>query len=197
MSTLSSLPLRAPAPDRPSRLDFETLLDPHGRLLKVETALPALALVPERMVLRESVDEPFELALDCLSTSVRFELKRLIGEQITLSLLHADGSYRPWHGYVMQAAQLGSDGGLARYRLHMSPWLSFLALRRDSFVYQDMTAQAIVEDVFKDYRQANFRWDVTATLFSSLGIDPHQHYFDPVNRPIQICDGRVMNAVYE
>ena len=39
-------------------------------------------------------------------------------------------------------------------------------------------------------------WDVMATIFSSLGLDPHQHYFDPVNRPIQICDGRVMNAVY-
>jgi len=39
-------------------------------------------------------------------------------------------------------------------------------------------------------------WDVTATIFSSLGIDPHQHYFDPVNRPIQICDGRVMHAIY-
>jgi len=39
-------------------------------------------------------------------------------------------------------------------------------------------------------------WDVAATMFSSLGIDPHQHYFDLVNRPIQICDGRVMNAIY-
>jgi hypothetical protein len=39
-------------------------------------------------------------------------------------------------------------------------------------------------------------WDVMATMFSALGIDPHQHYFDPVNRPIQICDGRVMDALY-
>ena len=39
-------------------------------------------------------------------------------------------------------------------------------------------------------------WDVMATMFSALGIDPHQHYFDPVNRPIQICDGRVMDAIY-
>jgi len=37
---------------------------------------------------------------------------------------------------------------------------------------------------------------VMATMFFSLGIDPHQHYFDPVKRPIQICDGRVMNATY-
>jgi hypothetical protein len=39
-------------------------------------------------------------------------------------------------------------------------------------------------------------WDVMATMFSALGIDPHQHYFDPVNRPIQICDGQVMRALY-
>ena len=39
-------------------------------------------------------------------------------------------------------------------------------------------------------------WDVMATMFSALGIDPQQHYFDPVNRPIQICDGRVMSAIY-
>ena len=153
---MSLLP-RSLAADLLSRLDFAALLDQRGRMLKVETALPALALVPERMVLREAVSEPFELVLDCLSTSVRFELKRLIGEQITVSLLRAGGSYHPWHGYVTRAAQLGSDGGLARYRVHMNPWLSFLALRRDSFVYQDMTAQAIVEDVFADYPQANFR----------------------------------------
>jgi len=39
-------------------------------------------------------------------------------------------------------------------------------------------------------------WDVMATMFSALGIDPQQHYFDAVNRPLQICDGRVMNAIY-
>lgn len=39
-------------------------------------------------------------------------------------------------------------------------------------------------------------WDVMATMFSALGIDPQQHYFDPVNRPIQICDGQVMKAIY-
>ena len=164
MSLLPGLSLRSLAADVLSRLDFAALLDQRGRMLKVETALPTLALVPERMVFREAVSEPFELVLDCLSTSVRFELKRLIGEQITVSLLHADGSYVPWHGYVTRAAQLGSDGGLARYRVHMQPWLSFLALRRDSFIYQDMTAQALVEDMFADYPQANFRWDVSATL---------------------------------
>lgn len=164
MSVITSLTSGTFASELLSRLDFAALLDQRGRMLKVETALPTLALVPERMVMRDSVDAPFELTLDCLSTSVRFELKHLIGEQITVSLLHADGSYRPWHGYVVQAGQLGSDGALARYRLEMAPWISLLGLRRDSFVFQDKTAQAIVEDVFKDYPQANFRFEVGVTL---------------------------------
>ncbi len=39
-------------------------------------------------------------------------------------------------------------------------------------------------------------WDVTATIFSALGIDPSQHYRDPVERPIRISDGNVMSALY-
>jgi len=38
------------------RIDFEKLLDQQGRMLQVETALPSLALIPERLVMREAVD---------------------------------------------------------------------------------------------------------------------------------------------
>ncbi len=39
-------------------------------------------------------------------------------------------------------------------------------------------------------------WDVTATLFHALGIDPHEHYTDLQGRPYRISDGQVMEAVY-
>lgn len=39
-------------------------------------------------------------------------------------------------------------------------------------------------------------WDIVATIFSSLGIDPHGHYYDPVERPIRICDGQVIRSLY-
>lgn len=39
-------------------------------------------------------------------------------------------------------------------------------------------------------------WDVMATMFSALGIDPHQEYRDHLNRPFRACEGRVMSAVY-
>ena len=39
-------------------------------------------------------------------------------------------------------------------------------------------------------------WDVTATVFSALGIDPATHDTAPFGRPYAISDGQVMQAVY-
>ncbi len=44
--------------------------------------------------------------------------------------------------------------------------------------------------------QAYGPWDVVATMFSALGINPEQHYFDLLNRPIRISDGQLMRAIY-
>ena len=148
-----------------SRLDFARLLDQRHRLMQVQTALPALSLIPERMVFREAVGQPFELQLQCLSTSAHLELKTLLGEQISLKLLQSDGAYVPWHGYVFEAAQLGADGGLARYALTMRPWLSALALRRNSRVFHDQTAIQVIEAVLADHQpQANWRFEVSEPL---------------------------------
>lgn len=161
VASLASNPLAALS----SRLDFAQLLDQRHRLMQVHTALPALSLIPERMVLREAVSQPFELELQCLSTSAHFELKQLIGEQVSLSLLQSDGQYLPWHGYVFAAAQLGADGGLARYALTMRPWLSQLGQRRNSRVFHDQTALQVIEAVLADHQpQAHWRLEVTETL---------------------------------
>ncbi len=161
VSSLANNPLAALT----SRLDFARLLDQRHRLMQLHTALPALSLIPERMVFREAVSQPFELQLQCLSTSAHLELKTLLGEQISLKLLQSDGAYMPWHGYVFEAAQLGADGGLARYALTMRPWLSALALRRNSRVFHHQTAQQIIEAVLADHQpQANWRFEVSEPL---------------------------------
>jgi type VI secretion system secreted protein VgrG len=147
-----------------SRLDFSALLTQDTRLLKLHTALPELALLPERLVMREALSQPYELTLDALSTSRHLALKALIGQQLTVERLGSDGAYHPWHGYVFEAAQLGGDGGLARYRLVMRPWLSLLALRRDSRVFQGLCAQAIVERVFAGFPQAEFSFQLGSPL---------------------------------
>jgi type VI secretion system secreted protein VgrG len=68
-----------------------------------------------------------------------------------IKLEQADASLRPWHGHITDVALVGSDGGLARYRLTIEPWLAFLAHRQDSWVFQDASVIDIVEEVFADY----------------------------------------------
>ncbi|MGV2866059.1 type VI secretion system Vgr family protein, partial [Achromobacter sp. AGC39] len=138
-------------------------LSQQARMLRVSTPLDA-ELVPERMTLREGVSRLFALTLDCLAASAELDVSGLLGKEITVSLLQADGSMRRWHAVVEGVDALGADGGLARYRLHAAPWMAALALRRDSFIYQDQSVQDIVSDIFADYPQAAFAFEVTEAL---------------------------------
>jgi type VI secretion system secreted protein VgrG len=144
-----------------------TGLSQQARLLTMTTAqaggLPD-TLAVERFSGHEAVNGLFRFDIDALSTSTDVDLKQFIGTEITLRVLQADSTYRAWHGYCTEASWLGADGGLARYRLRLESFLAFLERRRDSFIFQDMTATDIVTALLADYPQANFQLDVTQTL---------------------------------
>ena len=155
----------------------------HTRLLRVETRLQTAVLAPERAVVREAVNQPFDITVDCLSTDAQLPLQELIAEPVSVRLVRADGSLRPWHGFVSEARHLGADGGLARYRLVLAPWLHFLSQRRDAFAFQDKTALQIIEDVFADYTAANWRIEVTEPLRTrSLCVQYRETDFEFVSR---------------
>ena len=39
-------------------------------------------------------------------------------------------------------------------------------------------------------------WDVIATVFSALGIDPQTEYTTPQGQAMRVCDGRPIEALY-
>lgn len=107
----------------------------------------------------------FRLIVHALAADTHLELERLIGQPASLELLtsHSRSALRPFHGHVTEAALLGSDGGLARFRLVIEPWLAFLAHRQDSRVFQRLTVPQIVDAVFAGYQAAGrlvpaWRW---------------------------------------
>jgi type VI secretion system secreted protein VgrG len=161
-----------------NRLTAALSIAQHKRLLQLETALPSATLVVERAQWSESVngfDQPAVLAplvavVDCLSTSAHLELKALIGEQMSLRLMCADASYRTWHGYVAQAAQLGSDGGLARYRLQLVAFTHLLGLRQDSRVFLGQRADEIIGSVLRAYPQANFKLELSPEALAAAPV---------------------------
>ncbi|MBP8191439.1 MAG: type VI secretion system tip protein VgrG, partial [Aquabacterium sp.] len=151
------------AGDLLARLRAALTLGQATRLLQLETSLASGTLVVERCRVTESVhaNEPLWAEIDCVSTSAHLALKALTGEVATLKLQLADGTWRHWHAHVVQTAQLGADGGLARYRLTLAAWTHWLLQRRDTRIFQDLNAQDILSQVCAAYPQAHFRFETS------------------------------------
>ncbi|KGM54793.1 hypothetical protein N799_08520, partial [Lysobacter arseniciresistens ZS79] len=142
------------------------LLSQDTRLIEIDlpAAGPGDSLVVERFTGHEAVCADFRFDIDCLSTSAFIEPLGLVGQAVSLRVRKADGSHRHWHGHCTRIAPLGSDGGLARYRLVMEPWTAFLRLRRNALVFQELDALGVIERILDDYPQAALRVDVSQPL---------------------------------
>ncbi|WP_338768323.1 type VI secretion system Vgr family protein [Massilia sp. METH4] len=125
------------------------------RILRLTTPLGRDALVPECLRGEEAVSRPYQFTVTALSADAGIALKSLLGQPVLLELMTATaGVLRPFHGYVTAASMLGADGGLARYELTIGPWTAFMALGRDSRVFQDMTVFDILDAVFAGMEHA-------------------------------------------
>ncbi|MBL0730555.1 type VI secretion system Vgr family protein [Piscinibacter sp. HJYY11] len=165
------------------------------RLLRLHTPLGPNVLLAERLVGTETIGprapgvtpaSGFKFEVLALSTNAHLRLKDLIGQPVRVDLLTAQSAttLRPFHGHVTAFALLGSDGGLARYKLTIEPWLSFLAHRQDAWVFQDKTVMEIVDEVFADYQAQGklapvWRWDVAdASVYARRSLCVQYHESD-------------------
>jgi type VI secretion system secreted protein VgrG len=125
----------------------------NGRILRLSTAAGNEALLAESLRGEEEIDGGFRFQVSALSLDAAIPLKSLIGQPVLLELLTAAGpqQLRPFHGYVTAAELTGANGGFARYQLTIEPWTAFLALGRDSRIFQDRTVFDILDTVFKAY----------------------------------------------
>ncbi|SFC29819.1 type VI secretion system Vgr family protein [Massilia yuzhufengensis] len=105
-----------------------------------------------------------------LSTDANLELDRLLGQPAVLEASLADGTRARFGGEISEAAMLGSDGGLARYRIRMSSWLWRLGQVRNCRVWQDKRVVDIVDAVFDAYLPlARWRWsDETGSFMADV-----------------------------
>ena len=108
---------------------------------------------------REALSGGFEICIDLLATDTHLELKRFLGRSLTLNTRLSDGSQASRSGLVRAAQKLGADGGFARYRVTVVPWVWLLSRGRHNRVFQEKTVIDIVEAVFADYSDvAAWQW---------------------------------------
>jgi type VI secretion system secreted protein VgrG len=103
-----------------------------------------------------------------LSTRSKIAHASLLGQEACLEISLADGTRARRSGYVSKIASLGSDGGLARYRLCLSPWIWLLSQSRNSRAWQDKTVVEIIDSVFAEYQPyAQWVWSGDVNFFMS------------------------------
>ena len=101
-----------------------------------------------------------------VSTSAHIPLEPLLGRAAALQICLANGSRSSFGGDITDIAMLGSDGGFARYRLRLSPWLWRLSQVRNCRVWQDKRVIEIVDSVFAAYLpRARWRWSEETEAF--------------------------------
>lgn len=134
-------------------MSLQALLDAftqQNRLLRLSTPLGPDRLLAECVRGEEGIGQGFRFQVSALSTDAAIPLKSLLGQSVLLELLTATSrdALRPFHGHVTGVEMMGANGGMARYQLTVEPFIAFMALGRDSRVFQDKTVFEILDVVF-------------------------------------------------
>ena len=129
------------------------------RLLRLTTPAGPDALLAETVRIDEALGPVTEHAgyriqLTVLSANAEQSLTQLLGQPARLDLQTAASRtvLRPFHGHITQITREGANGGFARYRLIIEPWLAFLGHTQDNYLFQDKSVIEIVDELFADWK---------------------------------------------
>ena len=136
-----------------------SLLDGTTRLYRIEGEGALAGLQVEAFVVEEALSQPWRMEVVALHEQADLELDAMLAQPVTLITVLADGSEHRRSGLVLQAQAEDSDGGFARYRLVVQPWLGFLSQTLRSRVWQEQDVTAIVEAILGGYATyGSWRW---------------------------------------
>ncbi|UCV06333.1 type VI secretion system Vgr family protein [Dechloromonas denitrificans] len=144
----------------------------NARLLTLTTPAGPDALLAETARIDEALGPVaehagFRIELTVLAANAEQSLTALLGQPARLDLQTSQSrtTLRPFHGHITDVARLGANGGFARYRLIIEPWLSFLGHNRDHYLFQDKSLIEIVDELLGDWKSQgklspDWRWDL-------------------------------------
>lgn len=127
-----------------------------NRLFTIQTPLRGRSdLVVVDFRCTEGLSQNFEIHARLASQDANIELKKLIGQPVTITLQLTDAlassEERYFHGYVSSFTHLDHDGGFTVYSATIVPWLWMLSRSRDIRIFQEENTEAILSKVFREY----------------------------------------------
>jgi type VI secretion system secreted protein VgrG len=127
-----------------------------NRLFTIQTPLKGRSeLVLVDFHCNESLSDLFHIDVQLASQDRSIELKKMIGQPVTITLQVTDAiassDARYFHGYVVSFSHLDTDGGFTRYHATIKPWIWMLSRHQDIRIFQEQTTQDVLSTVFREY----------------------------------------------
>ena len=137
----------------------------HDRILRLsfpKDDAPGAQLLVNKIDATESLSRDFEFTVELLCDASDLALKEMQGKLLNIELVRRDGSLRYFSGYVFSFRRIHSDGGITFYEARLGPWLKFLGLRKDNYLFHGKSLRDQTEEIFRDYgARAQWDWRVT------------------------------------
>ena len=105
----------------------------------------------------EEMSHLFKFDIEFISEDATIPIEDMLGENITVGIRHRDGvTFRYFNGHLSKFSPLRHDGRMAYYSGEMVPWVWFLTLTNECWIYQDKTLPQVIEDVFQRYGYTDY-----------------------------------------
>ncbi|AMO93989.1 rhs element Vgr family protein [Collimonas fungivorans] len=126
----------------------------HGRILRLSFPHddgPQAQLLVNKLDGIESLSRDFEFNVELISDDPALALKDLQGKLFSVELVRADGSLRYFSGFCFEFRLTRTDGAITFYQTKLGPWLQYLRLRKDNYIFHGKTLREQTENIFSDY----------------------------------------------
>ena len=107
---------------------------------------------------QEELGRPFLYDVDMSSGSLLSDIGKIIGTSATIWLAQSEEELvdRYFNGIVTRVVSSGLVGGAYRYHIEVRPWIWLLTRVTDCRIFQSKSAIAIITEIFRDARLADF-----------------------------------------
>ena len=140
-----------------------------NRYIAIETPLGKDVLLLAGFSGTEGISHLFHFDLNLLSENHDIAFDGIVGKNVTLSIILADGSKRYFNGIISgfsherSGGESESDLFLSSYSAKMVPWLWLLTQTADSRIFQNLSVPDIIEKIFSEKGLLDYRISLHGT----------------------------------
>jgi type VI secretion system secreted protein VgrG len=157
------------------------------RPLRIETPLGTDKLLITGLSGHEATSSLFRYRLDLMSEDPGISGADLLRKPVAVAIDVAGRGVRWIHGQVARFAQLGRRDDLTFYEAEIVPAVWFLSLTRDCRIFQNMTAQEIVDRVLSDcgVTDYSFEWNSPSSEKREYCVQYRETHLDFIQRLLE------------